>query len=230
MAYPGNFHRLVIAGTLYGDTFNTSLSIVPDGSGGIMGPPAVTPTLLTDVAKCVSDFWTVGTSTNVVITASAVLKSIKLNEIKADGHYKSPVTNEHIYPAPMAGKGSPGAPAQIATVATIRTAAERGLASKGRMYLPPCGGFWNLDTDGRATVSDANRVCQAVVWLGAAINEVYAALPNTDASRMRVGVASSTRAGEFRVATAISVGRVPDTMRSRRSKSLEAPVQIPYAA
>lgn len=227
MPYPSNFHRLVITGGLYSDTWATSLSLVPFGSPGSMGAPLVTPALLASVAGAVNTFWSTGGGSNVGATGSATLKSIKLNRIGPDGKYVDPVTMEHIYPTPVVGGGATGHPPQLAVVVTLRTAVERGLASKGRMYLPSCTGFHQLQTDGRATTTDAQRVANAAASFAIQLNSIYGALPSTDESRLRVGVASNTRAGEFRTALSVTVGRVPDTMRSRRSKQIESPVTAP---
>lgn len=224
MVYPAPFHRLVIMGTLYADVFNTTLSIVPIPGTGTISMGLVTPTLLADVAAVVGAWWPGAGANQPHITQAARLTGIKLNLIGPDGRYLGPETMEHTYPAPIAGGVSTNPPPQLAVVATIRTAEPRGLASKGRMYLPPANGFYTpLATDGRASDVSALRVATAMTTLFDGINDVYNALPVTDAARGRVGVASDRLAGQFRVATEVSVGRVVDTMRSRRNKLDEAP-------
>jgi hypothetical protein len=216
MAYPGMFHRLVIAGSLYNDIWNTSLSIVPPSGSG-SGMPAVTDARLAAVAADVSNWWTGGGAFGLIPISSASVKSIKLNRIGPDGLYQDNETKEHIYPVPLVGGGSPGAPPQLAVVATLRTDVERGLASKGRMYLPPCAGFTSMQADGRAQAGDALRVAGRVINLVQFLNTTYGA-------DGKVGVASSTRGGAFRIVQRVTVGRVVDTMRSRRSTQIEAPV------
>lgn len=215
MPYPGSFHRLVLIGNLYSDTFNTSLSIVPTAIGDF-GPRApVNATLLEDVADVVGAWWTNAT---VALGASCIsaarLTSIKLNRIDASGHYQDPETFEHIYPSPLnSGISSNEAP-QLAVVATLRTAIPRGRGSKGRMYLPPTLCVTALGTDGRSTVAQALAQAQGVSALFESLNSVYSA-------QGAVGVASDAGAGAFQVCTEVSVGRVPDTIRSRRNKQDE---------
>lgn len=224
MVYPGHFHRLVMYGGLYSDVFNTSLSIVPMTSDQA---PAVSDALLNAVATACSDFWASGGGSNISITGSAILKGVKLNRILPDGHYAETVTKDKLYGTPFPGGGSTGHPPQLSVVATLRTAAERGLASKGRMYLPSITGFQQLQADGRALVGTANLVVSNVILLIRAINAAYASNGGPGGTTMRVGVASGTRGGQFREVTRVSCGRVPDTMRSRRNKQAEAPLEAP---
>jgi hypothetical protein len=211
MPYPGQFVRLVIIGGLYGDTYNTSLSIVPSALGEL-GMPAVDAPTLAAVAADVAA-WYVGTvaPAGPRIIQRASLRSIKLNRIGADGKYVDPVTMEHIYPAPIAG-GSTGidvAP-QLTMAATLRTAIPRGRGSRGRMYLPPTQYGAVVSTDGRVAVASAQGQAGSVVDLINRLNTTYTLIG-------RVGVASNAGAGRFEHVTQVSCGRVVDTMRSRRS-------------
>jgi hypothetical protein len=123
-----------------------------------------------------------------------------------------------------AGAGTTYAPAQISCVLSLRTAVERGLASKGRMYLPTVDGFGIVGpSDGLASASDVTRTSQACSAFITAINAAYVATGG-DFLNGKVGVASDKGAGAFRVVTRVSVGRVPDTMRSRRHSLIENPI------
>jgi hypothetical protein len=57
------------------------------------------------------------------------------------------------------------------------------------------------------------------------INGVYAAAESGDEARGVVGVASNIGSGTFRRVTHVTVGLVTDTVRSRRNKQLEAPIE-----
>jgi hypothetical protein len=223
MVYPGNFSRLVIIGNLYADTFNTTLSIASRAGTGTIGLPT-NDEVKTALAPLLEDWWNnSAASAGIGINAAAKLTGFKLNTIGPDGSYVNPVTVEHIYPSPIQGNYAVFGPAQLATVATLRTAVERGLASKGRMYLPFCEGFRDLGTDGRATTTDALRVANAVTSLINIVNGVYLAARSGDETIGRVSIASKSGAGLFREVTKVTVGRVPDTMRSRRNKLAEDP-------
>jgi hypothetical protein len=219
--YAAPFHRLVLLGTVYTDIWNTSLTIAPDDSAVETLEP--TDALVLAVANAVSAWYADGTGTGARISQTHKLTGIKLNRIGTDGLYMDDVTHEYTYTSPISGPFSAAPPAQIATVLSLRTAVERGHASKGRMYLPPCEGFTAVDvTTGIATIANAGRVATAGATLVDSLNDVYnAGFP--DFSAMEVAVASNIGAGTFRRVTRVSVGRVPDTMRSRRSAISELP-------
>jgi hypothetical protein len=228
MAYPDSFHRLVIMGTVYSDIWNTTLTIAPDETAVEVVEP--TEALVTAVANAVAAWYPDGTGTGLRASQSHKLTGIKLNRIDTAGHYQDGVTHEHLFSSPIAGAFSANPPAQLATVLSLRTAVERGQASKGRMYLPPCEGFTSVDvTTGIATIANAQRVATAGAALIDAINDAYnAAFP--DFSAMEVAVGSNAGSGLFRRVTRVSVGRVPDTMRSRRSSLSELPEYVDVPA
>lgn len=219
MPYPGQFHRLVVMGTLYTDVFNFSMSIVPHDGDGTM--PAVSDAQLLAVANVVGTWWPKTTAAlgSGAITA-ARLTGIKLNRIGADGRYVDEVTKEHTYPSAIAGTGVGVMPAQVALAVTLRTAIDRGRASKGRFYLPPTDQVVsNIGSDGRISVGGALGTATAARALINSINATYDLVG-------RVGVASNAGVGRFEIVTKVSVGRVPDTIRSRRSTQAEEPSEI----
>jgi hypothetical protein len=214
MPYPASFHRLVIIGTLYAEDFNTSLSIVPNALGELGMPEVDAPTLAA-VADVVEDWWTAGGGlTPIQAQANVKLTGIKLNRINAAGHYEDPVTMEHVYSSPIAGTGGGVSPAQNSMVSTLATAIPRGRGSKGRMYLPPCGHIGTLGTDGRVTAAGALACAASTRSFINALNAVYTLVGS-------VGVASNAGAGAFNHVSEVRVGRVVDTVRSRRTSLLE---------
>ena len=217
--YPSRFHRLVLIGKLYTDDFNTTLSIVPDGPGSL-GITSITTQLLGDLADQLQLFWS---GSGFEITSNAVLHSFKLNEIGPDGKYVQETTNEFVFGTPVPGGHPIFPPAQIAVAITLRTGAERGPASKGRMYFPGMSGYDSVDGSGRAGAAAALTKAQTAARMFEAINTAYATSTSGDEARARVGVASKVGAGRFRPVTHVTVGRVPDTIRSRRSSLVEDP-------
>lgn len=221
MVYPTSFHRLVLLGTQFGDTFATGLSIRASGGGGMS---AVTPAQLAAVALIAGAWWddAVG-SIAIRIAAQAKLTGIKLNRIGPDGKYADSTTMEHTYATPIAGGGTTAnIPAQLATVVTLRTAIERGKASKGRMYLPVLQGFQTVGSDGRATVADALQAANGVKLFIDQLNLEYAS-PTGGGTPGHVAVMSNVGSGAAQDVTGTSCGRVTDTMRSRRNKLAEDP-------
>lgn len=226
MAYPAQFHRLVLIGNQFGDVFNTTLSIAKDGAGNM---DHVSDTLLAAVAAAVADWWDDTGVNGPEVAVQARLTSIKLNRIGTDGKYVDAATMEHVYGSFISG-GGPNVflPPQLATVATLRTDVERGKASKGRMFLPVCSGFNIVGSDGRASSAAALRCAQGVASLIDRINTIYNSPPGV-ATPGHVAIMSNIGSGTTRTVTSVTVGRVTDTMRSRRSSLIEGPETAPVS-
>lgn len=212
MPYPGQFHKLVLIGNLYTDVFNTTLSIVPSALGELGMPEVDAPTLAAVAADVGAWFPKLTGAGGVSIINNAQLTSIKLNRIDAAGHYVDSPTMEHTYPSPIAGGFIGSLPPQLSMAATLATAVPRGRGSKGRMYLPPNTTVSSVVVaDGRVSAANALAVATGVKALIDALNATYTLVG-------RVGVASNAGAGRFEHVTEVRVGRVIDTIRSRRNK------------
>lgn len=226
MTFPEPFHRLVIIGKLYDDIFNTTMSIIPLGLDPL---PPVDDALLFDVASAVANWWPKVASSaeggGMSISASAQLTSIKLNRIGTDGLYEDTEAKEYVLSPAIPGGGAAGLIPQLSIVTTFRGGDERGRAGKGRMFWPPVNGYNNaLDATGHISESTATNIGLGAVTLIRAINAAY-----LDAELAAlVGIASSVGTGRFQPVARVTVGRVVDTMRSRRNKDKELPVEIPY--
>jgi len=223
MSYVRPFHRLVIIGTLYQDIFNVTCAF---GSVGT-DPGEVTDALLEDVATAVGAWWpaAIGTPGNGIgISGSAKLTSIKLNRIGTDGRYMDAETKQWIYPSPIFGGGSGGGAPQLSLVASLRGPDPRARAGKGRMYFPNSSAAdGSLDlTTGQVTEVSATQHAQGVMNLLLSIDAAYV----TNGVTAVAGIASNVGAGAWQPMAEIRVGRVVDTMRSRRNKLTEAPVTV----
>ena len=225
MVYPFRFYRMVAIGDLYDDQFNFSLGLLPTGVGGL-GITPVDTSLLNAVGSAVENWFNDNVASGGMgITAAAHLTSVKLNRIGTDGKYVDDVTQEYVL-SPYSGGSDPVYPAaQLAAVVTLGTAAERGRASKGRFYVPPVGYFGALGTDGRLTPTQAFNLATGAKNLIDDINDAIIAVRGPS-EPIRVGVASNIGTGTFREVTKVGVGRVPDTMRSRRDSLIEDRVEI----
>lgn len=219
MAYAAPFHRLVLIGNLYADTFNTTLSIMPAG-GSSLG--AVTPELLEDMATFIASWYprTLGDAGpfGLSLIGAAALTSIKLNRIGTDGRYMDAEAMEHEYPSPIPGGGAGTPPAQLSIAATLVGPAPRARAGKGRMFFPPSNIVGTVGADGRLTTTNVTRYANGVHDLLAGINDVYFASAGFSAV---AGIASEVGAGAFQAVTEIRVGRTVDTIRSRRNRISE---------
>jgi hypothetical protein len=140
----------------------------------------------------------------------------KFNHISQDGKYRWPFSVTYEWPTPVPGNASsaPIFPPQVSTVVTLHTDKGRGLASKGRMFLP--GSQGTLGADGRLTAvfRDALQTSMATF-----IGNLNAAAGYGVTKIYSQGGVANTPAEE--VVTGVSVGRVLDTMRSRRRSMQE---------
>lgn len=226
MTYASPFHRLVLIGTLYDDIFNTSLTIAPVSGTGILGLPPADAGLAASMSLIIDDYWGIDAAGGGLgIHKNALLTGFKLNAIGSDGLYATSDPNEFTYPTPLVGGGNFNAPAQLATVVTHRTAVDRGRASKGRAFLPVCDGYQAPAADGRATEAAASRVANAWAAMIGDINDLYASARTGDEALGVVSVMSNIGAGTTRAVTRVTTGRVTDTVRSRRNKISESPIE-----
>lgn len=203
MTYPANFLRLAVTGPLHTtESFTYTLSFMRTVSG--TAAPTSVPA---GVRSAVETFHA------AVSSSAAKIQRIKLNEIGPAGKYVSPQTVEHDYAgSPFAGTGAVSNPPQIALAVTLRTAVDRGRASSGRFFIPsPLAGVL---ADGTLAPAFASTVLGHVnTFLGS----MHTALPG-----YRVCVASNVGTGTIREVDHVEVGRVLDTIRSRRAKLPEA--------
>lgn len=214
MAYSQPFLRLAVIGTLYEvESFTWTLSLRQNFPSESY--PDVVPQAVIDAVT------TFHTAPEVAAGNGARLTTIKLNKIGLDGRYVSDGdTVQHDFETPIPGVGTSNLPAQIANVVTLRTAAQRGRASSGRFYYPATGRV--VSSDGRLSAATAAAVAVDATTL---LNSLNAALPG-----WKVAVMSSIGTGIARDVTHCEVGRVLDTMRSRRrSLEEERAVGLPLA-
>lgn len=203
MAYPTQFLRLSLSGPYYTvDRWTTGISIGPDFDTPGDPVPTIGQAL---IDACVNFLDT------SLISSAVKLDMIKLNLIGTDGRYVDKNATEfHEFTGILPdGGGALGTWPQMTLAATLLTARSRGLASKGRMFLPaPMMG--SPDANGQMASNVAASFANHVATF---VNAVDAALP----SGWRPSVMSNVREGASEVITGVQVGTVPDTQRRRRS-------------
>lgn len=220
MAYPGSFHRIVIQGTVYADTFNTTVSMIPAGGSPV---PASTQLLADSVRDFIATWWQRGLSASAPyglgFISAVRFTGVKVNRIDASGHYQDPLGVESVHATGVTGINSATYAPQLSIVGTLRGATPRALAGKGRQYWPPSQGMQSLDGTGRISTTVAAQYADGLEGLYNGLNDAYLArgVPCV------VGIASKTRSGAFQALDTITVGRTIDTMRSRRNKITEDP-------
>ena len=188
MTYPGSFLRLVLSGPLFtAEEWSFGLSLVPEGGGGGSAPAEVPAALVTACTTFVS----------AVAGNRARLDTVKLNEIGPDGRYTRDQTVLHEYVPPVGGNVAGYHAPQVALAVTLETGVRRGLAARGRFYIPDPR--YSMQTDGRLSVADATTDATAATTFIDAINAAV--------DGYRVGVASDIGAGRFREVQRDRVGR-----------------------
>lgn len=217
MSYPGQFWRLVMYGTLYSDIFNCSLTFVPTplGATTIEEPDTA---LMEALATKIGDWWNdTSTTAGPGIITSAILQGFKLNRIGADGRYVDATTHEYVYPTPVPGATGSFYPPQLTLVASLRSSVERGPANRGRIYLPPTTSAGTVANDGRTSVVNATNQATAVRRLLVDLNAAINLWDGGGSASPVAGIASNVGAGTFRIISRVEVGRVVDTIRTRRN-------------
>lgn len=149
------------------------------------------------------------------------LSWIKLSLIGEDGL----VIGEPKYydfTTPVTGTTTIATPPQDSIVVTLTTDQARGLAHKGRIYLP--SGFADVQgADGRILATTVTSIANRFNTMFSAINDYCF----STIGQYSVGVASSVGAGAFNVVTGVSVGNLIDTQRRRRNRLTEVYTSVP---
>jgi hypothetical protein len=196
MAPVAKLYRLVFGGRLFDkEGWSCSLNIgSPTGfnlAASVFAPPI--------------QAW-VNASLN--LSSAAKLDFIKSNEIDPlTGRYMlQNATNELIQNDQAIGKAAPG-PGQLSVVVSTRTAQARGRAHAGRFY-PPTGTPTIDPLTGLISASTANLYASQAWTMITGINTILATAGSV--------VVFSKVGQSIEPVTGVRVGRVVDTMRSRR--------------
>lgn len=224
MAYPEHV-LLAFGGSLHGtEEWTNTLRLQGNANTGIS-----TGDLEDGIDDVVTDLTAfIGTS---LFHQNLKLEWVKLNKIGPDGKYADPNnTVRRDLATPVAGTAAAGHPPQVALVATLTTDAQRGLASKGRIFLAGLSSTGFTRTDGLITTTTAADYANGVATLLNNLNN----WPGLDAFTEGLDVAvvskgNASNPGVARKVTGVSVGRVLDTQQRRRRDLVEnytAPVAV----
>jgi hypothetical protein len=202
MSYSREFLRLVVIGRLYGvEDFSYSLSFVSPEGG--VPPNEVPPEIFTALA----DYW----GTSGLVSNRAEITLVKLNEIGTDGRYTRPFTVQDEPPTQIIGNTVHSPAPQTALAVSLTTPIKRGRAHAGRYYLPIPG--TTVQADGRLLASQVLEFARQSAQFVNACNDAL--------DPYRCAVVSDVGVGTWQPVTGVRVGRVLDTIRSRRNKFLE---------
>src|SRR5664280_2100526 len=189
-------------------TFPESWPLVSPDQGNYTGPAtdAMMPGLKTALSTWV-------TASGSMLSTAVGLSWLKFNEINALGHYVSPSNSRLAEVNPVVhGTGNPIHPPQVAIAVSLRTAHTRGKAHIGRMFTPalvPSVQSSGLHAAGTSIAGTATTLINAI---------------NAVVTPAGVSIISAT--GESNHVTRVAVGRIFDTMRSRRRSLSESPYEL----
>jgi len=173
------------------------------------------------MATSIGALWqTFFTHTNSRISSQFQTTEVKIAQLGTDGLTIPDSVKYYTYPAPISGvQGSTLFPPQIALVATLVGPQARGLASKGRMFLP--GVSAAVSTNGR--ISDLNRGEMATnvrTFIRGVVDLAETNNVPLLASQGRPGIGGTAPVNHEIVS--VRVGNVYDTQRRRRNGLAEA--------
>lgn len=175
-------------------------------------------TILDDIQADLGTWWA---AINTRVATTTRLLGFKFNTIDVNGRYNN-LTKTHqrdlIGSTWTGGATGIALPSQVAIVATLHTAAQRGLANKGRIYLPPLSAS-TLSAGGRLMDSARDEIAIATGTLLTNLSN----WPGVDATADpgRVCVMSKVREGATRQVTGVSVGDRFDIQRRRANAFTE---------
>lgn len=207
--YPASFVRLVASGPLYGGPERWSVGFSLTAATENINSDSAREGTKEVLATAFRDFFA---TNNGVISQAAALDLVKVNVIGTNGKYlHSKSYFKEFSPVVTPGGGTARYPNQVALVATLETGFKRGLAARGRVFLPvpPIA----VGPGGLITTSDQ---AAAVASCKVLLDGLNAAIPGSV-----VVVASDAGSGAIRPVRSVGVGRVLDTMRSRRTSLKE---------
>jgi len=215
MAFPSQHFLLAFGGPLFGGE-QWSMSLRSTVGGGIEDNVPVHQGVL-ETLRPILQAWI--TDNGSSIGSQARLGWAKYNRIMPTGLYKHGSTARVDYLPPVGPTQVTQHAPQVSLVATLETGQSRGLAHRGRIFLPAPRA--SVGADGRISAGDANSYATSIAGLISALNAI-------ETYGLTV-VMSNVREGSTRPVTGVSVGRTLDTMRSRRTSLIEersAPVAV----
>ena len=181
----------------------------PDSGVTSAGGLSIDNDQFADLVQDCKNYWTRPTTH---IAGYAHLRQVKLAWIGADGKYTRDPMIADGFDVPGGGGATPLYPPQIALAVSLNTD-RRGPTGKGRFYLPSPAIAMGLGYQ----ISDADRddvVNSTVTFLNDLANE-----PGVDVLGLAPVVASTK--GYNSLVTGVRVGRIFDTVRTRRRSLVE---------
>lgn len=221
MPYASRFLQVVVGGTLLAgttdeDVWQFGLKVPFTGAAGAAPDEQTMEDALDDLEADVTTWWTAIRSS---FAPQTIVDFCKINQVGTDGLYTDQNNSFRRDMAPQPGAAGEPLPADVALVVTLNTDVQRGLAAKGRIYLPsPSVGTVN---DGRV----AQNAIDAIGTATAAFIKNVGDFPGLDSGPFvdlgDVSVMSSIGAGTTRTVTSVRIGDLYDTQQRRSNRMRE---------
>lgn len=216
MAYAHIVTRCTISGTSYGGAEEWSTGFFLGSSG------ADSADVTQAGVDAVAGFWeTFFETASSSIPDEWATTEVKLARLATDGSTILDDVVHHVYPAPIIGAGVAAPyPPQISLVATLLSANPRGLASKGRMYLP--GVAAGIDATGHMNSTSQGTIATNLQTFFNAVNGAIDLGGDSVILASFGRTAPAVGPGVSALVTSLRVGNVYDTQRRRRNALVEA--------
>lgn len=221
MPYAHRLVRVTCFGTAFGgqEIWSTGFFL------GAEGADAVAPT--GEAAAAIGEIWrTFFTNASTNVSREYKCDGVKLALINTDKKTSLDDVETFYYPTAIVGGVTTTLPPQLSLVATLQSNEQRGLAAKGRMYLPGVGAPITPAT-GKLDVGYTNAMTLQLQTMFNAINsrfDVPGKVVNASYGRKMTIQPGNTVVygdGRNRLVTSVRVGDVYDTQRRRRNAMQE---------
>lgn len=221
MAYPHKVARVTLSGDMFdgAEQWTTGFYMGFENSDA----PAPTDQGAADIAMAWATFFS---HADTKISSAWKFKMCKVQTLGVDGKVLADTARYYSPPTTVVGGGTSNSfPPQVSLVATLANSLPRGLATKGRMYLP--GVNVALQPNGKIDSMSAGKIADQ---LQAFFNTIFQDA-DTPGNPVLVSLGNSLqlRPGAIRNVTQIRVGDVYDTQRRRRNALTETYVTRPVS-
>lgn len=208
--YDRRLLKLTWGGTVAGsDVWTNQLHITP-GDGEPLDQQTVFDAI--DLSGTIKDLIRTAYTGTGGIARYETLDWVKLSMIDENGLLVGE-PKYYDYPTPVAGTSTFNVPPQDSIVLTLTTNVARGLAYKGRIFLP--AGFADVQgTDGRLTPAAVSSLVARFKTMFDGLQQYLALVPEGAVAV----VASDVRQGATHNITGIQIGNLVDTQRRRRNR------------
>ena len=211
MTYAYEIARVTMSGTCFNGAEIWSTGFWVGQEDADVGE--VTPAAVSAVATAWQTFFT----GNHGFSQAFKTDQVKMARTDNDGHTITDQVEYHVYGTPIVGtSGGAAMPPQISVVGTMISSNVRGLAAKGRMYLPGIN-YPISSTDGLMGTNEQGAIANGFNTFLSTVNE-SAVVPGAVilASKGRNPLGFPT-VGQNKNVEHIRIGRVYDTQRRRRN-------------